>query len=62
MTENEDHKIIGKSFNWEPLYGKLESGKYEFTLFIEDIAFGYIKIKFNIDENGDVTYENPVIQ
>ena len=62
MTENENYKIIGKKFNWEQLYGKLENGKYEFIVSVEDIIFSYIKIRFNIEEDGKITYEEPILE
>ncbi len=49
---------IEKEFNWEPLYGKLDTGRYKFILNDEKDSQGVI-IYFSIDENGEVSYDEP---
>lgn len=46
---------IKNTYNWENIYGELESGEYKFCTATSD---GYINIfiYFTIDENGKITY------
>lgn len=46
---------IKNTYNWENIYGKLESGEYQFTTSTSD-CYMNIFIKFTIDENGKITY------
>lgn len=46
---------IRNTYNWENIYGKLESGEYQFTTATSD-CYMNIFIKFTIDENGKITY------
>lgn len=57
----DDGKIFVGKCNWINLYGKLESGEYEFKAYrtpekVDDF-FQCIIVKFIIDENGNITYE-----
>lgn len=56
-SENVSEDTVRKTCDWTNIYGKLESGEYEFSLTAERF---YIRIKFSINENGEVsniTYE-----
>jgi len=50
-----DNNTFKNTYNWENVYGKLESGEY--TLKIRTVDY-YINIfiNFTIDENGKITY------
>ena len=49
--------------NWNEIYGKLGEGEYEIKLCrtpeIIDSFFKCVRVKFFVDENGNVTYEYP---
>lgn len=49
---------IEKEFNWEPLYGKLDVGRYKFILDYEEDSQGVI-VYFSIDEKGNISYNEP---
>lgn len=51
---------IEKKFDWTPLYGELESGKYEFILTNEKDSTN-INVAFTIDDDGNVSYNEPEI-
>lgn len=51
----DDSGTIKNTYNWENVYGKLESGEYQFTTATSD-CYMNIFIKFTIDENGKITY------
>lgn len=56
-SENVSEDTVRKTCDWTNIYGKLESGEYDFSLTAERF---YIRIKFSINENGEVsniTYE-----
>lgn len=59
VKRNTSKNLIDRKFNWTELYGKLESGEYKFDLFDED-CLG-ITIEFAIDENGNISYNEPQI-
>lgn len=48
---------IKNTYNWENIYGKLESGEYQFKTSTADYYIN-IFIDFSIDENGKITYSN----
>lgn len=56
-SENVSEDTVRKTCDWTNIYGKLESGEYDFSLTAERF---YIRIKFSINQNGEVlnvTYE-----
>lgn len=62
-TEDENLKLKGRC-SWTGLYGELhEEGEYKFVLSrktsSDDDFFRAITINFVIDENGNITYEEP---
>lgn len=62
-TEDETLKLKGRC-SWTGLYGELnEEGEYKFILVrktsSDDDFFRVITINFVIDENGNITYEEP---
>ena len=57
MTEESHYTVIGRKFNWTPLYGTLESGEYQFIL-SADSMFN-INIAFTIQPDGTVSFEKP---
>ena len=57
-TVDNTENIIKKKYNWTNLYGKLEEGEYEFILSASHFA---ITIKFTINKNGEISYNNPEI-
>ena len=59
MTGEENFKISGRKINWELLYGELSQGEYGITLHGNNSPI--INIKFTIDENGNVSYDEPLI-
>lgn len=56
MTENNSYLVKGWKFDWAKIYGKLEEGEYEFALKAEMF---WINIKFTINTNGEISYEEP---
>lgn len=58
FTVDNTENIIKKKYDWTNLYGKLEDGEYEFVLSASQFA---ITIKFTINENGEISYNNPEI-
>lgn len=46
---------IRNTYNWENIYGKLDSGEYQFKTSTSDHYIN-IFIDFSIDENGKITY------
>lgn len=50
--ENVSEDNVRKTCDWTNIYGKLESGEYDFSLTSERF---YIRIKFSINENGEVS-------
>lgn len=59
-TENEHYTAIGKKCDWTKLYGELDEGEYEFVFSTKD-SF-YIRIKFEINKNGELSYSKPVFE
>lgn len=59
--ENLDKDTLENEYNWANLYGKLDSGEYEFILSIGDLGFSFIRIRFFIDENEKITYNEPIL-
>ena len=57
MNENSNYLVEGRKFNWSELYGNLDEGKYRFVLSYYDTQ--RITILFQIDENGEISYEEP---
>lgn len=53
--------IFMKKYDWSNMYGKLEKGDYKLRFNIEQRGFYFVYIDFSIDEEGNVSYENPVI-
>lgn len=53
-----DDSTIKCTYNWENIYGKLESGTYMFNA-NTSYYYIYITIDFTIDENGKITYKKP---
>lgn len=54
-----DSNTIKNTYNWENIYGKLESGEYEFKTSTIDSCIDLF-IKFTIDENGKITNKEPI--
>lgn len=59
-TENKHYNAIGKKCDWSRLYGKLDEGEYEFVFSTEDSFC--IRIKFEINKNGELLYSEPVLE
>lgn len=56
FTTTQNNKFVQKrKIDWTPLYGKLESGEYEFSFDNDIRAVGISKIEFKIDSNGEIT-------
>lgn len=51
----DNNNTIKNTYNWENLYGKLESGEYQLKTATSDYYMN-IFIDFTIDENGEITY------
>lgn len=49
-SENIAEDTVRKICDWTNIYGKLESGEYDFSLTVEGF---YIRIKFTVNENGE---------
>lgn len=56
FSEDSKEKIIKKKYDWTNLYGKLENGEYKFILSASQFT---IRIGFNINTNGKISYNNP---
>lgn len=50
-----NNRAVKNTYNWENIYGKLDSGEYQFKTSTSDYYMN-IFIKFTIDENGKITY------
>lgn len=59
-NENEHYTAIGKECDWTKLYGELNEGEYEFVFSTEG-SF-HIRIKFEINKNGELSYSKPVLE
>lgn len=55
----DDNDTIKNTYNWENVYGTLDSGEYKFIISSSSGSIIYIEIYFTIDENGKVTYKEP---
>lgn len=71
MTEENQYHVIGRRFNWSKLYGKLESGDYEFTLehtplvvklYRDPVRNTTVRILFSIDENGNNSHYKAIFK
>lgn len=51
---------IEKEFDWTPVYGELDAGKYKFRLTNESDSTD-ILVSFTINENGKIVYDEPEI-
>lgn len=51
-SENIAEGTVRKICDWTNIYGKLESGEYDFSLTVEGF---YIRIKFTVNENGEIS-------
>lgn len=54
-----DNYTKQNTYNWESVYGILESGEYQFKTSTSNNRIN-ISINFTINENGKILYENPV--
>lgn len=55
ISENIAEDTVRKTCDWTNIYGKLESGEYQFLLTAESFGLG---IQFSISENGKITDVN----
>ena len=55
-SENIAEDTVRKTCDWTNIYGKLESGEYDFALSTSE-SFG-VRIQFSISENGEITNVN----
>ncbi len=51
-SENVSEDNVRKTCDWTNIYGKLESGEYDFSLTAEGF---FIRIKFTVNENGEIS-------
>lgn len=51
-SENIAEDTVRKICDWTNIYGKLESEEYDFSLTVEGF---YIRIKFTVNENGEIS-------
>ena len=58
FTVDNTENIIKKKYDWTNLYGKLETGEYEFILSATQFS---ITIKFTINANGEISDNDPEI-
>ncbi len=58
IKEGEHYTVNGWKLDYSKLYGKLEEGKYYFTLKAESF---WIKIDFTVDAAGKVNYSDPEV-
>lgn len=59
LSFNEEEQQTIVRIDWEELYGELKEGKYEFLLLSNSIKFSGIRILFTVDENDEITYQEP---
>lgn len=52
ISENIAEDTVRKTCDWTNIYGKLESGEYDFSLTAEGF---FIRIKFTVNENGEIS-------
>lgn len=55
-------KLTGLKIDWSVLYGDLQEGEYIFKINSNSSRFTGISIKFKIDSNGILTYDEPQIE
>lgn len=53
--------IFMKKYDWSSMYGNLEKGNYNLRFNIKQRGLHIVYIGFSVDEEGNVSYENPVI-
>lgn len=53
--------IFMKKYDWTNMYGILEKGYYNLRFNIEQRGLYIVYIDFSVDEEGNVSYEKPVI-
>lgn len=52
ISENIAEDTVRKTCDWTNIYGKLESGEYDLSLTAEGF---FIRIKFTVNENGEIS-------
>lgn len=63
ITSEEPEKDTFKNtYNFSNIYGSLESGEYYFILSVGDLGFSSIRIDFKINEKGEISYTEPIIE
>lgn len=55
----DDNNTIKNTYNWENIYGTLDSGEYKFIISSSYGCMIYVEIEFSIDESGNLTYKEP---
>ena len=53
--------VLMRKYDWSNMYGELESGDYMLQFNIKQWWFTRVYINFTIDEQGEISYENPII-
>ena len=63
VTSNQiDDNTVEKICDWTNTYEDLGEGEYEFVLSVGDLGFSNIKISFNINSNGQLSYDRPTLE
>lgn len=57
-----DDNTVQKNCDWTSAYGNLGEGEYEFVLTVGELGFSNIKISFNINSNGQLSYDRPTLE
>lgn len=62
MQEGENYLAQGRKFNLKQNYGELGEGEYDFTTIVNGPIRRYIRITFNITQDGKLSYSEPTIE
>ena len=62
MQEGENYLAQGRKFNLKQNYGELGEGEYEFMTIVNGPIRKYIRITFNITQDGKLSYSEPTIE
>lgn len=63
VTSNQiDDNTVEKTCDWSKIYGNLGEGEYEFVLPVGDLGLSSIRISFNINSNGQLSYDRPTLE
>lgn len=60
--ENIEKDTFKYTYNYSDIYGELGSGEYYFILSVSDLGFSCIRIDFTINDNGQISHREAIIE